>query len=876
MHTWDDVRAQLAAGKAEVVASMITRLDDAGRTAIAKELPGYLKSRSSGNWSLWGHHRREAQALRIAGAGCIPGAAGAAAWLCRADLDIRDNGAVHALLIARVVAARPASWRADVARRISRRLRVTDQASRWGGQDRWRLADMLARSGGEGLPDDDAYVVGWAQWTDPYPWLNEEPYLDELLPRIFEVEAVGRVLGLRAHDDDPWIDMLTRLAAVGRVEREMLLDGCVRRLLRGGRIQDLRWYLDLYRALEPSPAEARTHIRDLARLLPAAPGPVAEFALDELRRVDEAADLDEATFAEVAEALLFRPEKKLVRAALSWIDRTARERDRVEASLTALTVAFGQDKLDLQERAARVAAKHAAKASEPVRDAVRQAAAGLPKEARDRVAEAFGAVTVTAATAPVTGLTPPPPPRELPPLARSVAELTEEVAAYLHGELTWRDGERVLAGLVEFAHREPGETRAAVRRVVPDLAPWLLFVDDDYSDHPTRWLGAALRPLVAPAEPRRKPVPDLDRKGPAPSAALCGRMREVAGAVGRLPVLLATPTHTTGHVAPEVLVERLERLEAAGLRPGPLDLEQALLRLPRDIPGDVVLRARRLGSPEGRRAAAWLADGGLPDPRVTCEAVSIPRTVYSWRGSESQAVDRVLPTIVAAETGGAEPEPHGLADLLLGLPRQGWKRLASQAHVPYCFSWWPSLLPSHREVLAAHLLVPFADEVESRHGQGGILLSLAEADGPVGPATATALALGLGSKRAEERSASVDALLTFCARGQLPPVGDAIAVLAGSAGELKLNRVTGALTDAARAGAHADVLRVIAAALPELLPRPGERPMTGLPDLIALATEAAETGARCPVPAGLAGRTGTGRLAREAGRLHRILTGAPA
>ncbi|MFI0444167.1 DUF6493 family protein [Actinomadura sp. 6N118] len=879
MYTWDNVRDQITAGNFEVVAAMLTMLGETERRAIAAELPGYIRD-GTGITVHWTERTRQIQGLLVAGAACIPGAAAAANWLCRADLDrldINDQATAHALLIAQVVADRPAPWRAEVARRISHRLRVADQVM-WGSQAHWRLADVLARGAGEGLPEDDAYTVGWVRWTRPYPELNEEPYLDVLVPRLFEVEAVGRVLG-GFPGDNPWIDMLLRLASAGRVKRELLLDGCIRRFLRGGRIQDLRWYAALYRTLEPSLTEVSERTRDLSRLLPAAPSQIAALALEELRRVDDAGELDDATFADVAEALLFRPEPKLVRATFSWIDRTARKRDRVDATLAALTVAFGQESLDLRDRAANIAAKHAAKASEAARDAVRQAAAGLPKEARDRVAEAFGTVTVTAVTAPAARLAPPPPPRELPPPIASVAELTEEMAAHLRGSLTWADGERVLAGLVEFAHREPDETRAAMRRLVPDVAPWLLFDHDHFSDHPTTWLGAALRALVPPTDPRPYPAspPDADPRlsgsGPAPTAALRARMREIVGAVGRLPVLLSTPTRSTGHIAPEVLVDRLERLEAADLRPGPFDLDQALLRLPRDLPDDIVLRAQRLTSPEGRWTAAWLADRGMPDPAVICKAVSLPRTVYSWRGSEQQDVVRVLPAILAGDSDGVMPDPDGVAGRLLDLPPGGeWTRLPSATYAPSCFSWWPSLLPSHREILAAHLLVPLADRTEARDGQGAILLALAEADGPIGPAMATALALGLTSKRTEERSASVDAFLTFYARGHLPPVGEAIGALDG---QIKLNRVTGALSDAARAGAYPDVLDVITAALPALLPRPGERPPAGLADLIALATEAAETGTRSMIPAELAelaGRTGSSRLAREAGRLHRALT----
>ncbi|OLT26471.1 hypothetical protein BJF79_12285 [Actinomadura sp. CNU-125] len=77
------------------------------------------------------------------------------------------------------------------------------------------------------------------------------------------------------------------------------------------------------------------------------------------------------------------------------------------------------------------------------------------------------------------------------------------------------------------------------------------------------------------------------------------------------------------------------------------------------------------------------------------------------------------------------------------------------------------------------------------------------------------------------------------------------------------------------AGAHADVWKAIVAALPPLLPEPGTRAPSGLPDLLALGTRTAETvRARGTVPglADVAARGGSSRLVAEAARLHRALT----
>ncbi|MBO2453260.1 hypothetical protein J4573_39625 [Actinomadura barringtoniae] len=873
MTTWDDIRAEIKRGRAHQLAALVGELDEATRHTVAKELPGYLKELlSASNGGFWGDTGRGcAAAFRVVGAGCIPGATAVASWLCRRDLGFgSDKG--HARLVVTAVQHRPPAWRADVARRVAARLRAADP---WRDAGRWYVADLLAHDAGEGLPEDEAYFVGWVRWTTPYPDLNEEPYLDSLLPRLFEVQGAGLVLDPGTERDDPWIEMLLHLVAVHRIDRTMLLDGCVRRFLRGGTIQDLRWYVYLHDALTPSVPEAIDRARDYLRLLPVAPGRVAELALAELRRIDEAGALEEVTFREAAEALLFRPEKKLVRATLTWIDRTAAA--RVDASLTALTIAFEQDSLDLQERAARIVAKLAPQATASAREIVRNAAAGLPAEARERLAAAFGEISAPVSTTPGPGLPPPPAPapRDLPPIS-SLPELTEEVAARLRGEIGWADGERVLAGIVEFAHRDPQATSEAMRRIAPHAAPWLLHDHDPLDQDPTSWLMAALRPLVQPTAgppPFEHEPLSPDQAGPAPDVVLWTRMREICAAVGRTPALLSTPTLSTGHIDPAVLLERLERLEAAGISPAQSDLDQALMRLPREPGADIIRRARRLQSPAGALATAWLTGGGLPDPDVTCSFHSIPRKTWNYSAWERSYVDRVLPVIVA-------PDEGGLATPLLRYPAEGlWKVLDPEGfHISYAFSWWPSLLPSHREVIAAHLLLPLADRTESRDGQGAVLLALAEGEGPAGQAMATALALGLTAKRTEERAGATDAVITLCARRQLPAtdLGTAIATLVDS-GQAKLNRVSSALTETARAGAYADVLAVTAAALPTLLPAPGERSPTGLAELLALAAESAQnTGTRPEIKglAGLATRGGSSRLVREAARLHNILTSA--
>ncbi|MQY07786.1 DUF6493 family protein [Actinomadura macrotermitis] len=830
-------------GDTEAVADAVLALDAAGRKEVAARLPGLPEEMTAE--SGWGWlHGGQTPALLVAGAGTIGGAAAVASWLGHRDLQVIPTGGWTSLTgpLQRVLAARPAQWRTDLVDRLA--ARFTPGAPPWQQPAAWQITAALVRADGGPVPLNDGFVLGWTIRDQGRLPLADDPFLDAMLPRLFEVDGVGRTFAGNGRLRDwqgSWDGELARLAAAGRIRRAALLDGCLSRFLRGGTPHDLRFFVKLHVRLEPTAQEAAERVRDYVRLLPAAPPGVAELALRAVRQVDEAGALETSLFAEAAGALLFRPEKKLVNAALGWLDRAARGRE--DAVLGALTVAFGHESLDAQERAARIVVKHAARAGAETRAAVRDAAGALPATAREQIAAAIGQVAAVSTALPA--LPPAPVPSELPPPISSVAELAAEVTAQLHGG-TWAGGERVLAGLAAFAHREPAATREAVRKVIADTAPWLADRRSGLNEDPGTWIGTALQALVPPREEARpRPFPHRDL-GPGPCRALIKRMREIAGLLGEAPVLLATPTLSTGHLAPDVLLERLSLLEKAGAEPGALDLEQALLRLPREIDPATADRFRGLASPAGRAAAEWLASGCLPDPQVTLVG----------RGDAPEE-HRLFPAITTA----APPAPGSLVDDLFGHLQRTYFDLTT-------IGWWPSLLPSHREVIAAQILLSLPMYVDDRSGQGALATALAEADGPAGAATAAVLALTLGSRHTEERNGAVDALLILAARGALPAaeLGTAIA----DREQLMLNRLAGPLGQAVDAGAAAEVLTALAAALPRLLARPA----TGLPDLLSVATRAAGMiGHRPDIPglAEVAARGGSSRLVREARRLKEAL-----
>ncbi|WP_131742687.1 DUF6493 family protein, partial [Actinomadura roseirufa] len=804
MTAWDDLREAIGHGNQGDVTRLVTALDAAERATAAKALPGLLKELLAGT-RIGTLEQDVAESLLLAGAGTIGGAAATAAWLRRAELNQHMRWDGYPLLRAQVdavTAPRSDEWRADVAQRLAARL-----STRGDGGPLWHVIARLSQTAGAPLPASDGFVRGWVLIVARPERLQDDPLLDVLVPRLFEVDEIGRMLAANANrthnklDKDPWVTSLTALADAGRLDRKTLLDGCVARFLRGGTPYSLRWFVQLHEALEPTGEEAAARVRDYVRLLPSSPPGVAEAALRQVRAADEREALDGPLFEDAAGALLFRPEKKLVRAALTWLDRTARPRGRAEATVRVLTGAFTSDAHDLRERAVAVAVKHADGAGPAVRADVRAAAADLPADLRDPIAGAFGAVDAPAEPIPSAG---PPPfvPRGFPEPIGSVSDLGEHIRHGLETdttELAWDATERLLAAIVEHAHRDPIATRDALDAAIssPDGRYRLDHGALDQYAGEYEWVLSAVRAVTVPGHDtrRRQSLAEAAQKNsrraselyPIMPLFLRWRMREVPSAVGRTPVLLATPTEGGGHIDPGVLVDRLIRLQDAGVEPGRADLVQALLRVPREIDAAAVTRAGALRSKAGRTVAAWLAEGGLADPEVRCR-LTLADAPHALPAAES---------IVTPPDGVA-----GDIALVCGLP-EGAPIQRSVYYGPV--AWWPSILPSHREVTAAHLLPHTVSTLDTWH-QGAIALGLAEADGPFGPATAAFLALSLAHSEAGERALAVDALLALGGRGHLAAaelgaaVGDLCAI-----GGIKLNRVAASLGAAADAGAHADV-----------------------------------------------------------------------
>ena len=368
---------------------------------------------------------------------------------------------------------------------------------------------------------------------------------------------------------------------------------------------------------------------------------------------------------------------------------------------------------------------------------------------------------------------------------------------------------------------------------------------------------------------RRHRLPHPNRLSP-PSDFLVNRYAELYGALraGTLPpVLLATPTWMTGHLDPDVLIDRLETCAAAGVEPLRADLTQALLRLPRGSHPAAADRAAKIDSAAARTAAGWLAGQGMPDPECGLRwthMVSASMVEFGDGEPEHFTEVRLTPVLRATPTG-----DELIDEVLLRQPFD-WSGESLGSGI----GGWPAMLPSHREVVAVNMLPFVLRDRWYASVTPAELSRLAACDGPVSEATAVIIAFLLGSGV----PGTIPVVLRMAARGDLPAeaIGRQLALVLRRTW-LETRPAIAALTELADAGGHHEVWRILRALLPAMLPGEGRRITVTHTELVAFAADVARwTGAReeIPIVAEFARSRRTTRFVHECKRLHAQLTGA--
>ncbi|MFB7782008.1 DUF6493 family protein [Streptomyces vinaceus] len=858
-------RAAVRAGRPRALPALLEPLDRSGRRellAALKELRGALRA---DGWSRWEERDRINPALLVAGAACQSGAAAAAAWIGGRDMR-RWRSLPHDALV-EALAGRDPKWLGDLAHRLAARPSTA--------QDDYPLISELVRRAGCPVPTTDGCVEGWAaavrgSRASLLGALRRDPHLGVFVPRLFDTPEPVTPLAWECEPDDPhqWPTALATLAAEGLLDRAALLDGCTARLLRGGATPVLKPYRAVLQALRPTEAEERERTADWIAIAADAPSPVAGHAQQVVARLAAAGHVAPGRLAEMSAAVLFRPERGLVRAQLVLLGKAlARDRAAAPELLPVLGEAFGHADTDIQERALKLAAAHLGEDDHALRAELADRAQLLSPLHRARAVAVFGAdAALEEDTGPYEELLPPPPlPVPLAPAPRTALETAELVAAVVNSPTeSVEEFERALDGLVRHAHADRAALAEALRPALADRY-WL---DPDRrhlhtGDLPGLEQVAAavldVRPGGRPGQALASWRSDCHHSDAA--VARHARVTEAARRIGTrpLPFLLATPTLSTGTLDPHVLVARLAAYARLGESPAPADFAQALLRVRRDL--SALPEAAALGTPEGARLAHWLGDGGRP---AAVTRRTAPAAYHRYGGApDRHALDTGERAAVAAQF----PEEFRA----LGRARTAGGRCWDGGDPETLIA----LLPEDRETLAAWSLPGVtACALDDERGGTDVLPGLAAAGGPAGPALHLAVATGLGARHAQDRLRAVDSLLTLAGRAELDTVrlGADLAELL-DLGTVKPSRLADALRTAAATGAHATTWAVLAGLLPALLTGSAEPRGTG--ELLETAAACAEqSGAAAPCPAGLAeaaARPGRSRLATQATRLHEAL-----
>ncbi|MER6126144.1 DUF6493 family protein [Streptomyces sp. NPDC001795] len=869
------------AGRTAEVVSLLDGMPDPERRVHFPELKQLRVELRKAPWE--NRSRRAYPALHAAGAACQTGAAAVATWLAGADL--RWSPAPTSVLLD-VLGDREPAWLADVTHRLAARPVSSDVP--------YALMAGLVRLSGCAVPTTDAYVQGWMRHIATQfrsgtlvDRLRKDRHLPELVAALFEAGDLGTLWEWH-YGKGPysWTTALAQLTQEGVLERGAMVGACVARLLRGGSPADLRVFLSLLVSLELTRDEQKEHTADWLALTAGAPSTVASHAQSVLASLALDGEMTVRRLVEMSEGVLFRPEKKLVRAQFVLLGKVLR-RDPGAAPelLPAVAQAFGHEDSDVQERALKLVERHeAALDGVDVRAELTQAAVQLVPGLRDRAARLLGAETVgdLAEAEPYEELLPPVPvPARLAPAPESAAELAEEVGALpaSGGEVT--AFERTLDGLVRHAHRDRAALVEALEPVLArrwwiEAEPQHFKADDFFRDDPFG-LEVVLAALFGRV--RIGTLQAAARQGSTErgcvhsglSRAFDARLWEVAYRLRteeRLPFLLATPTWDTGLLEPDELVARLDTYRRLDARPGAADFAQALLRVRRDdrpAASTAAQMAAALGTAEGDRLARWL----------TAQGPLLPAQRRRTAGA------RIL--VELAE----------LPELQDGFPAE-FQRLGRPLSVYtdnwYCSQWdrdqhryWLAVVPGRRELVAARVLRDVsAVAVDDTRGGAAVLPFLAEVEGEAGDAVHLCVAYGLGARHPQDRLSAVDALLVLAARGQLDAgrIGADLGELMRR-GAVKPSRLAESIRTASATGAYSTVWEVLREALPLLLadlasPASGAAatPARGLGDLLAVAAECVEqTGARGDVAhlAQVAGRGGSSRLVTQARRLRASL-----
>jgi hypothetical protein len=156
-----------------------------------------------------------------------------------------------------------------------------------------------------------------------------------------------------------WSESLAHLCALGKLDRDRLLDACLGAFSRDFSPHRVAWYARLLRQLDISVAEIADRAVTYLGLLAASSKVGVTVGQDGTRRLLGAGLLDADRMLDASGPALLFPQKSVAIAQLKLIDAViAKMPAAAERAAAAAAVAFGHERQDIQEAALALITKH--------------------------------------------------------------------------------------------------------------------------------------------------------------------------------------------------------------------------------------------------------------------------------------------------------------------------------------------------------------------------------------------------------------------------------------------------------------------------------------------------------------------------------------
>lgn len=190
-----------------------------------------------------------------------------------------------------------------------------------------------------------SHLTGWRNYGDGASrrlsdLLAAEPELLEDVWKLFEVDTIAFAFDWQYKDEtiESWPSALCRMADLGTIDRQRLLDATLKALTAGFRQVLLTNFVRLHDRLSPTTEEITNRKATYADLLSVGAAPVVAFAMKMLNGVDRAGRLDDEAFVAAAAAVFDTPTKAPAKTALTLLAKIAKRSPQLRPKIADVLV----------------------------------------------------------------------------------------------------------------------------------------------------------------------------------------------------------------------------------------------------------------------------------------------------------------------------------------------------------------------------------------------------------------------------------------------------------------------------------------------------------------------------------------------------------